>query len=233
MKYDEIVIEFKNNAFGKLTMVNINKPKHDIWFIGAEIQELLGFTNITQTIKDAKLHPDEKYVLKKIYSSNDFWNYLLINKCIGKYSSSHTLISESGLIKIIASSNKIIDKEKMYDELGIKIPKYVILKTKKEINFGLILKEFCHELKIKLIHQYSVNRYRVDFYLPDLNLGIEFDENYHNNDIQRVFDSDRENKIIENSKINIIRISENYYSIGKLFSIITKLYIKNLTNEKI
>ena len=53
MKYEEIVQQFKSNVFGTLTTIRTKKEDGKIWFIGKEIQEFLGLTNITQAIKDA------------------------------------------------------------------------------------------------------------------------------------------------------------------------------------
>ena len=62
MKYEEIVQQFKSNVFGTLTTIRSQKEDGKIWFIGKEIQEFLGHTNITQAIKDAKLNSDEIFI---------------------------------------------------------------------------------------------------------------------------------------------------------------------------
>jgi prophage antirepressor-like protein len=107
MKYSEIVRQFQNNVFGKLTTIKSFQEKGKIWFVGKEIQELLGFVNLTQVIKDAKLKPQEIFILKKISDPN-FFNELTTQHVIGygKRSVSITLISESGLYKLILRSNK-------------------------------------------------------------------------------------------------------------------------------
>lgn len=225
MKYDEIVGEFQNNIFGTLTTIRSNKEQNKIWFLGVEIQRLLGHKNITQAIKDAKLHSHEKFVLNK-QNNPKFWNEFLLEKNIDKRTRNLTLISESGVVKLIASTNKIINKEVFLNELGLKLPNFIVLKTRKEIDFGFILIDYCNELNIKLIHQYSVNNYRIDYYLPELNIGIEFDEKYHNNETQKLLDFSRENEIKNKLNIDIIRISEDLSSLGILFSKITKLILE-------
>lgn len=107
MKYEEIVKQFQNNIFGTLTTIRSSKDKNKIWFLGAEIKQLLGHSNLTQSIIDAKLRPEEKFILLKTDNPNFF--YQLTKQSLvgyGKRSSSITFISESGLYKLIMRSNK-------------------------------------------------------------------------------------------------------------------------------
>ncbi len=107
MKFNEIVRQFQHNVFGNLTTIRSFKDPNKIWFIGAEIQEFLGFVNLTQVMKDARIKPDEKFVFKKSMNSS-FFNAVTTQSVVsfGKYSSSITFISESGLYKLILRSNK-------------------------------------------------------------------------------------------------------------------------------
>jgi len=105
LKFEDIVQQFQHNVFGNLT--TIRKNDGIIWFLGGEIQEMLGYTNITKAIKDAKLKPNEKLILNK--SDNPkFFNELTNQSLVsyGKRSKSMTFISESGLYKLIMRSNK-------------------------------------------------------------------------------------------------------------------------------
>lgn len=107
MRFDEIVQQFQHNVFGNLTTIRSFKDENKIWFLGTEIQELLGHSNIRQAIKDANLKSNEKLVFKKINNPKFFdklrKDYLHTS---AKYSPSVTFISESGLYKLILRSNK-------------------------------------------------------------------------------------------------------------------------------
>lgn len=107
MKYNEIVHQFQHNIFGSLTTIRSFKDPNIIWFLGKEIQELLGHSNISQAIKDANLKTCEIFKLKKL-DNPDFFNQLTKQSLVGygKRSSSVTFISESGLYKLILRSNK-------------------------------------------------------------------------------------------------------------------------------
>lgn len=107
MKYDEIVQQFQHGVFGSLTTIRSLKDDNKIWFLGAEIKELLGFVNLTQVMKDARLKPEESFKFKKL-SNPKFFTEVTTQSVVGygKYSSSITFISESGLYKLILRSNK-------------------------------------------------------------------------------------------------------------------------------
>ena len=52
---------------------------------------------------------------------------------------------------------------------------------RKEIEFGDLLKDSLGALNIEVIPQHIVLNYRIDFYIPSLNIAIEYDENNHSN----------------------------------------------------
>ena len=107
MKLNEIVQQFQHNVFGNLTTIRSFKDRNKIWFLGGEIQEFFGHTNITQAIKDANLNTSEIFIFKKL-NNPKFFTEVTKQSLVGfgKYSSSITFISESGLYKLILRSNK-------------------------------------------------------------------------------------------------------------------------------
>lgn len=105
MKFEEIVHQFQHNIFGNLTTIRSFKDPNKIWFIGGEIQKLLGHTNITQAIKAASLNDDEIFILTK-EKNVKFWNDFATNfKLVAKVRNI-TFISESGLYKLMMRSRK-------------------------------------------------------------------------------------------------------------------------------
>lgn len=165
MKYDEIVKQFQNNIFGTLTTIRSNKDKNKIWFLGAEIQELLGFVNLTQIMKDAKLHPDEKFVFKK-QANPDFFTQVTTHSVVGygKYSSSITLISESGLYKLIMRSNKA-EAEKFADWITRDVLPFIRESVEESLKFNYMSADVEKHLDIehqkyesKRINGININR---------------------------------------------------------------------------
>lgn len=94
---------------------------------------------------------------------------------------------------------------------------------RKEIIFGknVLLKMFNGLCTI--IPQYSIDsgKYRIDYYVPELELAIEYDENYHNNQSYR--DKIRQKYIKNKLNCEFIRISENddcYTIFNKMLKIV-------------
>lgn len=52
---------------------------------------------------------------------------------------------------------------------------------RKEIEFLDSLEDALKPFNIQGIRQYNVLSYRIDYYIPDLKIAIEFDENNHKN----------------------------------------------------
>lgn len=83
--------------------------------------------------------------------------------------------------------------------------------------------EFIEELELALrpfglegLKQYSILNYRVDFYIPELNIAIEYDENNHQNYTYEKHEG-RQLKIEKELGCKFIRVSDkhsNAYNIG-------------------
>ena len=78
--------------------------------------------------------------------------------------------------------------------------------TRFEISFLDMLEEALNELNIVGTRQYNVDKYRVDFYIPNLNICIEYDEEYHCSKT----DKDTERQIYITNKLNCNFIRCNY-----------------------
>ena len=82
-----------------------------------------------------------------------------------------------------------------------------VFHIRKEINFSEHLKLYLNELGYSVITQYSVLNYRIDFYLPEVNIAIEFDEFEHKYRYKQ--DLSRQLEIEEYLKCKFIRIHED------------------------
>ena len=90
---------------------------------------------------------------------------------------------------------------------------------RKENRFREQLKETLSPLNIKIETQKSIygGKYRIDFYLPEFNLAIEYDEQQHNNDIHRTKDKQREEEIKNELHCDFIRLDykeTDAYNVG-------------------
>lgn len=122
-----------------------------------------------------------------------------INVCTEKFSS----LAKKSLSNIL---NKIAEEENT-----------VIVSSRSEISFGEILIKTLKLLNIKVETQKTMkeNNYRIDFYLPEFNLAIEYDEEYHR--YQQEEDKQREEEIKEVLGCKFIRLDykqDDNYNIG-------------------
>ena len=97
--------------------------------------------------------------------------------------------------------------------------KFKINSRRPEISFGEELKDYLNELNYSVITQKSVLKYRIDFYIPELNIAIEYDEEQHKYNTEK--DNKRQNEIQNILKCKFIRIPIDI-SFGKALAIITK-----------
>ena len=106
--------------------------------------------------------------------------------------------------------------------------------TRKELLFEINLNEILQGIT-KIIPQYSVLGYRIDFYLPDLNIAIEYDELAHKNYKN---DNKRQTDIENYLQCDFIRIKEGFELTGLnqiykvvLYNILIDLWQKDKLNE--
>lgn len=86
-----------------------------------------------------------------------------------------------------------------------------------EEKFGKVLENVLNPMGIKIIRQKHVlnNKYRIDFYLPEFNLAIEYDEEFHKRQI--IKDSNREIDIAKELNCDFVRVSyknNDEYNVG-------------------
>ena len=99
--------------------------------------------------------------------------------------------------------------------------------TRKEINFLNKLEQSLKPFNITGIRQYSVLNYRIDYYIPSLNIAIEYDENGHSNYTYEQHEL-RQEQIENELGCKFIRVTDfktNEYNIG--------LVIKEIFNIKL
>jgi very-short-patch-repair endonuclease len=93
--------------------------------------------------------------------------------------------------------------------------------TKFQKEFEILLEKTLEGI-VKIDKQLSVLRYRVDFYIHNLNLAIEYDEEYHT--YQKEYDELREKEIKDTLGCTFIRIKkgEELEGLNEILKIIIK-----------
>lgn len=135
------------------------------------------------------------------------------------------LFTSSGYLKLVKTfvnntEYKII--KKVYEFLGgdENIDIYVS-NERFEISFLKLLEEALKEIDVEMIHQYYVSGYRIDFFLPEYNLAIEYDEEAHK--FHKGEDKTREEKIEKETGCKFIRCSYKDSNIKNLMKILKEI----------
>ena len=207
---------FNNEEFGQVRSVEV---EGEPYFVAKDIAIALGYSNPRKAIID---HVDEEDKGKyTIYTNGGY-------QCLN-------CININGVISLISKSNLLTfeQKRKFLISLGIPDDK-IVCNTRKEISFIDDLIIVLNELGITIFNkQYRYCDYKIDLYLPQLNVAIEYDENEHRN-YSYENQLGRQYFIEEKLKCRFIRVSDNYSNlenIGKVIKIIEKLKENRLKNE--
>lgn len=132
------------------------------------------------------------------------------------------LLSSSGYLKyynLIRNKNEYIFNIIMNEYFEINSDdEYIHFVQNKEIRFRNQLSTILNKFKIRYQFQYSVFQYRIDIYLPDFNIAIEYDENAHKHYIYETQEL-REMNIKNEIGCKFIRVTDEY-SIDEAVSII-------------
>lgn len=215
--------EFMNEKFGEIRVIEIEGHN---WFIGKDVATALGY-------KIDGSHSYTEYT-NKYCNTEDIKkinNHEIRLFGIGNAGrKGEVLINEFGIQDLI-SNCKTRSEQYLYNFIQWLLSENLItsklsIHVRKEIEFLDELEDALSPFNIKGIRQYSVidNKYRIDYYIPSINVAIEYDENNHR-DYSYEEHEGRQKEIEDQLKCKFIRISDdntNSYNIG--------FVIKNIFN---
>lgn len=197
------------------------------FFIAKDVAELLGYKRTRDAIAQ---HCKNDVSFDKILEVSKI-DTLDLQSILGNSWQQTKVIPESDVLRLILKSKKITIKFK--DELisFLNLTKLTILTSRKEVEFGKELTDFIKNIyDFNVIYQYQVLTYRIDFYIKEFNLAIEFDEKSHKVNNVNIKDKLREKEISKFLKCGFVRVSEES-SIGEQLGSVMKSII-NLTKKK-
>ena len=155
------------------------------WFIGNDMSILLGYSNYQKALQQHVWKENKKSMYIKTLENIGNGEKKVINN-------NRAFITKEGVLQLISKSQKITQQQKQewYRMFGV----VNVCTSRKEIEFGDTLKKSLNELELKVISQYNIDdKYRVDFYIPQLNIAVEYDEEQH--DYLEKEDKEREDYI--------------------------------------
>lgn len=181
----------------KVRVVEINGEP---WLVGKDVAKVLGYARPTKTIQDHVDEEDKKSI--KIVDS------------LGRLQNT-PVINERGVYCLLQRSRlSNIQKQELLSSLNLK--EKFVLTSRKEIEFIDQLEETLKPFNLIGIRQYKINSYRIDYYIPSLNLAIEYDENDHRGYSYEAHEG-RQKEIEDTLKCRFIRVTDdntNNFNIG-------------------
>ena len=201
------VEKFLNEVFGEVRVI---KEGNEIWFCASDVANILNYSS-TRKLTDKIDDEDIFEISKSQLSSYEGW---FTNQTGGQ---PVKFINKSGCWSGINSCRKISKKNKyeIYKKItGEDAPNAFL--TIKESEFISKLLKSLEPFNMSGVCQYKVLKYRIDLYLPSLNIAIEYDERNHNGYTYNQHIG-REKEIKKELGCRFIRISDEYsdeYNIG-------------------
>lgn len=217
--------KFKNNEFGTLTTIT-NEETGVITFIASEIGKIWGHTNLKQVINRVLNKEEYEVILKSKYP--EIFNALIKEKIISNMAQKLQVITINGMVKLVMNTDKLVQKMAFMSwlkEIGIIDTDMAFLKQRNEIEFSSLLIPFLEYHGYKVSTQYKIDKFRLDFFIDELKLCIEFDEQHHKYTKKR--DDDR-SLFLESQGIKTIRIPNNI-NYGRVFAFLN--YVINFKPE--
>lgn len=157
---------------------------------------------------------NERQVVKLKNSKMVGFNFRRLNNA------GENFLTELGIYSLLLKSQKTTSEYKLKFKnwlvsLGLVQDKFII-EDRKEIKFIDKLKETLKPFNYKCIPQFKVENYRIDLYIKDINVAIEYDENKHK---KYTYDQQegRQKKIENKLGCKFIRINDDKsdeYNIG-------------------
>ena len=206
---------FNNSKFGSIRAI---EKDGKVWFVGIDVAEVLGYRNPRKTIS-TKIKGEHKISMQIQTNGGK-----QLANCIDEYSVI-LLVNDS---KICSENTKKEFIDFLYKEKLIK--SNIVFAQRKEVKFIELLEEFLSEYNIKGIKQYPVFNYRIDYYIPELKLAIEYDENdhkhytYENQELRQL-------KIENELNCKFIRLSDSVSDIKNIAKVSKHLKDMEVKNE--
>ena len=215
---------FKNEEFGQVRLVKINGEP---MFVGKDLVERLGYdiSGTTSYSKYVNQKCDKEDFIKMKNSSLQLFGISDLGRK-GGY-----LVNESGVIKLIQKSESKSSEYKENFKRWLISEKLIedkfIIKSRKEINFLDKLEKVLEPFGYECIRQHSILNYKIDLYIKDINIAIEYDENGHSGYTYEQHEG-RQKEIEKKLGCKFIRVTDNNpdeYNIGLVFKEMVKHHI--------
>lgn len=194
--------------FGEVQTDIYESDNNDMYMTARQLGECLGYADPQKGINTLLVR--NKHLKSEHFS--------VVTKVTAKDGKKHNmrLFNKYGICEIISLSESNISLERKRELIQKICPEFVSTQTRKEIEFEEKAKRFLAPLHLTGKTQYGVPPYRIDFYIPEIKLAVEYDENEHKN-YNKEKEKERESYLKDTLGCEIVRLSDknsDEYNLG-------------------
>lgn len=131
------------------------------------------------------------------------------------------MITKYSLKKLLSRYRYVAPEQ--YKALGVEDIDVIHTYTRFEVSFCSMLEEALKELNIDVVKQYNIDGYRIDFYIPSLNIAVEYDEAQHFIKTNIKKDNDRQSYIERKLDCKFIRCDYRDSNIKNTMKVLKEL----------
>lgn len=203
----------------------------EVLFNGKQVCNILEYTNPSKAISD---HVRENQKIKVKNSDITGLKFRKLNNA------GETFITDNGILILIQKATTISlefkEKFKKFLVENNLVEDKIIVESRNEIEFTNKLMSLLEPFGIKdfkpqyIVKNYKGTNYKIDLYIPSLNIAIEYDENNHRNYTYEQHEG-RQKEIEDKLGCRFIRVSDknsNEYNIGYVIKEMFNININNV-----
>lgn len=127
-----------------------------------------------------------------------------------------------GAAKSVCVKSKSINVGEIINQLGGDVT-HIHTNTRFEISFLEMLEQGLEELNVTGIRQYNVNGKRIDFYIPEYKLAVEYDEAQHYTAANQKLDLERQKMIEKEIGCTFVRLNWEDTDIKNTMKVVKKI----------
>ena len=181
--------------------------------------EILGIKNVRDNV--SKMNSNQ--VIKLTNSDLEGVDFRKLNN------TGENFLTERGLSILISKTNKISSSEKQSIIESFRSNGYnlnLIALSRDEIEFLDLLESVLKPFNYNCVRQYKCKNYKIDLYIEDLKVAVEYDENNHSN-YSYESQEGRQKEIEEDLGCRFIRISDKNSHVHNVGLVMKQLLVRN------
>ena len=221
----ENLMVFENEFFGKVRTITNNEGKP--YFVGKDVAEVFGYKKpdamyrILSEKDKIRINPQNNDSYKLVNSNDEIETNKNIKILL--------LLTTSGLATVINRCTNLTMEKKHSVIESFRSNGYnlnLIALSRDEIEFLDLLESVLEPFNYNCVRQYKCKNYKIDLYIEDLKVAVEYDENNHSN-YSYESQEGRQKEIEESLGCRFIRVGDENSHAYNVGLVMKQLLVRN------